>query len=173
MWVLWCARSHICLQGIFVWASCSQPFSGGDLISPLKASENKTACVCICVCLTQCVCTCLCARVRAQTRPGQPFPISARRFEKRGRKSRSSSYYSSLKANGEEAEEELGERGEGGREGCRKEERESQMGGMKGGWGDILTHISLYSAFCIQDGLAHVSIFLSVCLSVCLGNFGL
>lgn len=54
----------------------------------------------------------------------------------------------------------------GGREGCRKEERESQMGEMKGGWGDILTHISLYLAFCIQDGLAHISIFLSVCLSV-------
>ena len=41
------------------------------------------------------------------------------------------------------------------------------MGGMKGGWGDILTHISLCLAFCIQDGLAHGSIFLSVLLSVC------
>lgn len=172
MWVLWCARSHKCLQGIFVWASCSQPFSGGDLISPLKASENKTACVCIYVCLTQCVCMCLCARVRAQTRPGQPFPISARRFEKRGRKSQSSSYYSSLKANGEEAEEELGERGEGGREGCRKEERESQMGGMKGGVGGYInSYLTIFGI--LHPGWPRSRIYISICLSVCLGNFRL
>lgn len=88
------------------------------------------------LCLPHSVCVYLCARVHAQTRPGQPFPISARRFEKRGRKSQSSSYYSSLKANGEEAEEELGEGGEGGREGCRKEEREPN-GRDEGGMGGI------------------------------------
>lgn len=85
----------------------------------------------------------LCVHARA-ARARQTFPISVLRFEKRGRKSQSSSYYSSLKANGEEAVEEYG-----GREGCREEERESQTGGMKGGWGDILTLISQYLVFCI------------------------
>ena len=51
----------------------------------------------------------------------QTFPISVLRFEKRGRKSQSSSYYSSLKANGEEAEEEGGGR-EGGMDVGRKKE---------------------------------------------------
>lgn len=56
----------------------------------------------------------------------QTFPISVLRFEKRGRKSQSSSYYSSLKANGEEAEEGGGR--EGGRDVGRKKESAKREG---------------------------------------------
>lgn len=113
-----------------------------DFPAPGKQREQDSVCARLCV--LQCVSALLCVHTRA-TRARQTFPISVLRFEKRGRKSQSSSYYSSLKANGEEAEEE-----EGGRDGCREEERESQTGGMKGGGGgDTLTLISLYSAFCI------------------------
>lgn len=66
------------------------------------------------LCVRACVCMCAHAPVRAAW-ARQTFPISVLRFEKRGRKSQSSSYYSSLKANGEEAEEE-----EEGREGERE-----------------------------------------------------
>lgn len=101
------------------------PFSRGDLISLLRASsEYKTKCAFICVCFD--------ARrtlvsSRAQTiRARQTFHIPVLRFEKRGRKSQSSSYYSSLKENGEEWEVEGG----GGEwmEGGRQKERAKEEG---------------------------------------------
>lgn len=103
------------LQPTFFWRRSDLPASGKREQDGMRAH--------LCLPRSVCVCAFVRARAHAQTRPGQPFPISARRFEKRGRKSQSSSYYSSLKANGEEAEEELRGEGEGGRDVGRKKER--------------------------------------------------
>lgn len=148
---VWVLRCLYVLAGDFCMGSLQRlnppPFSGGDLISLLQAgSENKAACACVRPRVPPCASLRRCVRTRTPAhaaRARQTFPISVLRFEKRGRKSQSSSYYSSLKENGEAAERERG------RDRWREEERESQTGGLRKGWGDTLTLISLHSAFCI------------------------
>lgn len=112
------------------------PFSGGDLISLLQAgSENKTVCACACVCFSPCLRFCACAHA---TWARQTFPISALRFEKRGRKSQSSSYYSSLKENGEAEEK------EGGRDRWREEKREPNGRDEEGVGGYINSYLTVF-----------------------------
>lgn len=89
----------------FLWRRSDFPASGE------LREQDSVCCVYFSALLNKCVCA---ARAR------QTFPISALRFEKRGRKSQSSSYYSSLKENEEEEDR--------GRDGGRKKDR-NQVGG--------------------------------------------
>lgn len=112
-----------------------------DFPAPGK-QEQDSLCVRLCLlrlCLRLCVCT------HAQPGPGRPSPSPFCALKNEGGNLRAAVIIHPSKQTGRRQWRST----EGGRDGCREEERESQTGGMKGGWGDILTLISQYLVFCI------------------------
>lgn len=110
-----------------------------DFPAPGK-QEQDSLCVRLCLlrrCLRLCVCT------HAQPGPGRPSPSPFCSLKNEGGNLRAAVIIHPSKQTGRRQRRST----EGGRDGCREEERESQTGGMKGGWGDILTLISLYLVF--------------------------
>lgn len=101
-----------------------------DFPAPGK-QEQDSLCVRLCLprrCLRLCVCT------HAQPGPGRPSPSPFCALKNEGGNLRAAVIIHPSKQTGRRQRRST----EGGRDGCREEERGSQTGGMKGGWGGYI-----------------------------------
>lgn len=129
------------------------------------------------LCLPHSVCVCVCMRafVHACVRkpgPGSPSPSPLGALKNEGGNLRAAVIIHPSKQMGRRQGRSWERGGREGREGCRKEERESQMGGMKGGWGGYInSYLTVFGI--LHPGWPRAHIYISICLSVRLGIFRL